>query len=421
MNENILLKRLKNRFLVLNMVSMLILVVVSFCAIYFLVSQNIQKEVNMNLDRFLQPMFKSQDKSDQSPKQPRMAPKGDDTRTFSVETDKYGNIVHVSTMFSGDNTLFESVAQQVLQLEHERGNAKFDDIWWQYKTKAMPNGNKCIALMDITSERRILIDLIIAFIIATVVLIAILFFVSKFFAIRSIRPIKEAWDKQKRFIADASHELKTPLAIINTNLDVVMSNPNHTIADESKWLGYIKEETRRMTKLTGDLLYLAKAGHGGELSSPEQIHLDKMLQSAILTMEAVAFEHNITVSITNAEPATVLADPSEIQQVIMILLDNAIKYTPPSGKIEVSLQKDTHNWVCLSMKNTGIGIPKDELPHIFDRFYRVDKARTGSDKSYGLGLSIAKAIIDNCGGRISVDSIQDEFTCFSVKLPIVKK
>ena len=170
-------------------------------------------------------------------------------------------------------------------------------------------------------------------------MLIVIYFLSRYFANRSIAPVREAFEKQeKQFIGDASHELKTPLAIINTNADVLLANQEDTIANQAKWLHYIKLETERMTGLTNDLLYLTQMDDSRSTMIHAKFNMSDAVESIILPMDAVIFEKNISLDY-NIEPnLTVHGNIEQIKQIILILLDNAVKYSGPKGAVNVTLQ-----------------------------------------------------------------------------------
>lgn len=227
--------------------------------------------------------------------------------------------------------------------------------------------------------------------------------------------MKEAFDKQKQFIADASHELKTPLTIINTNADVLLSNSDDTIHNQSKWLHYIKSETERMTSLTNDLLYLTEMDDSRSTMIYSKFNLSEAVENIILTMEAIIFEKRISLEYDIEPNLTVMGNSEQIKQVIMILLDNAVKYTNSKGSVTLSLKKQ-HNDMVLSVTNTGEGIAPEHLARIFDRFYRTNASRARKQGGYGLGLAIAKSIVEQHKGKIYAKSTVGESTTFYVHL-----
>ena len=228
-----------------------------------------------------------------------------------------------------------------------------------------------------------------------------------------VRPIAKNMEHQLQFIADASHELKTPLTILKSNLGVVLASREETVESQLEWLGYMEFGLDRMTNLTRQLLMLS------QLESP--VKCQKSLFNLADTVErAVGFLQVTDKKIQwdiKLEPMTIFQDEDKLSQVIMILLDNAVKYVEPGGTIAVRVTK-SRNQAKFSVTNTGPGIPPDKLPLIFERFYRGDESRNSEAGSYGLGLAIAKGIMTQLGGKIRAESIPDEKTTlsFTVKM-----
>jgi signal transduction histidine kinase len=210
--------------------------------------------------------------------------------------------------------------------------------------------------------------------------------------------------------------LKTPLAVINTNADVLLSNSEDTIHNQSKWLHRIKSETERMKTLTNDLLYLTEMDDSRASMIFTNFNVSESVESVILTMEAVMFENNISLNYEIEPNLTLHGNSEQIKQVVMILLDNAIKYTNAKGSISLTFKK-RHNDIRLKVTNTGEGISPEHLERIFDRFYRADASRSRKQGGYGLGLAIAKSIVEQHKGKIYAKSVLNETTSFYVQLP----
>ena len=226
-------------------------------------------------------------------------------------------------------------------------------------------------------------------------------------------PVEKSWKQQKQLVADMSHELKTPLTVISANTDIVLANRDSTVAEQEKWLVYIRQETERMTKLINEMLYLAKHDDGRAEEEAVPFDLSEAAESCTLPFESVCFENGVRFY-TEIQPGlNMLGSPSAIKQVMMILLDNAVKYAGENGFVRFLLHADGDR-VSLSVNNTGECIPPELIPHIFERFYRLDESRARDKGGYGLGLSIAKSIVDRQGGRITVKSDAETgstFTC----------
>jgi signal transduction histidine kinase len=272
-----------------------------------------------------------------------------------------------------------------------------------------------IAYVDMSTQKQVLDRLILTFIAVSVGMFILIFFISSFLTERSIKPIKESYYKQKQFISDASHELKTPLAVIHTNVDVLLTN---TDEQNKKWLEYIKSEVERMGHLTNDLLYLTQMdGAEDHQMMKTTFNISERLEHILLGLEVVAFEKNISLIYDIAPDIEMHGNAEQVSQVMMILLDNAIKYTQTGGDISILLSKSTHH-INLSVTNSGDGISEEDLPYVFDRFYRADKVRSRESGSYGLGLSIAKTIVEQHNGKITCESKVGDQTNFTVRFKL---
>lgn len=237
-----------------------------------------------------------------------------------------------------------------------------------------------------------------------------------FLAGRAWIPIRNAWDKQQRFVADASHELRTPVSIIRAQTELLLRHPGHSIERESDNIAVILKESKRMGKLLEDLLTLARSDSNQLELQCSVLSLDSMLLDLTKQFRLLAVIKEIEIEVTLREPLQIWGDDSRIRQLLVILLDNALKYTPPHGKIEVTGKSSAHH-VSVVVSDTGGGIPKEELPYLFERFYRGDKSRSRNEGGTGLGLSIAKWIVDAHGGTIRVESKLGAGTRFELHFP----
>ncbi len=412
-------KKLRNRFLILNLVIISVTMLLAFASIYFITYNNVRSDILMELGRISDNDRRLNERPNQlQPDFDKFLPP-ERSVSFVITTDGQLNTKTVYSVLNIDEEFYESAKSSALSKNSNTGDFKLDGNYWTFMIKPYLGGYKIIFL-DITPRQGILTSLIYTFFIVGSIMLVFIFFISRFFANRAIKPVEESFDKQKQFIADASHELKTPLAVINTNVDVLLSNSEGTIHEQSKWLYYIKSEVERMSNLTKDLLYLTQLDHSDIKMIYTDFDLSEAVENVILTMEAVIFENNI--SFDNAiEPGLMIhGNCQQVQQVIMILLDNAIKYTNVKGSICIDLKKHYAN-AAISLTNTGAGISQEHIGKIFDRFYRADKSRTRESGGYGLGLSIAKTIVEQHGGQISVKSIINASTTFRVELPLISK
>lgn len=228
---------------------------------------------------------------------------------------------------------------------------------------------------------------------------------SKYLTSWLIKPVKESFDKQKQFIADASHELKTPLSVIVASSEAIDIDEKN-----SKWLKNIEYETNRMNLLISKLLSLAKSEQRKKVRLVNN-NLSKIVELSLLTFEGRAYEKDIKFNYDIEDNIFMLMDEDSIKELVEILLDNAIKHSKKKGTINLSLKKDGQ--IILLVENEGEAIPKGEEEKIFERFYRVDKARSRKDNRYGLGLAIAKNIVLLHKGKIKASSM-DGITTFQV-------
>ncbi len=281
------------------------------------------------------------------------------------------------------------------------------------------NGVTVYAVYDRTADVyriRSTIFVLLALYLCSMAIISILAYL---FSAKTTEPLKDAFDMQKDLIANASHELKTPLAIISANLAVMNAEKSSSIEDNEKWMESISGQVTRMNELVKDML---------ELSKLEQTTLNKDLvdfgmavESACLEIEAIAFEKGATLVTDIKKDLFVQGDKSSLERLIIILLDNALKYCGEKGKVGCRLQAENKK-LHLEVLNTGSIISEEDAKHVFDRFYRSDGARQNKEgNSFGLGLAIAQATVTAHDGTITCRGIEGKGTIFEVYLPLAKR
>jgi len=225
----------------------------------------------------------------------------------------------------------------------------------------------------------------------------------------------QAYQAQQRFVGDASHELRAPLTAIQANLELLERRPDMPPADRQEAVAEASREAHRLTRLVADLLTLARADAGSGLRR-QRVELDQVLLAVM--HQARHLVHGQQVSVGALEPIWVQGDPDRLQQLLLILVDNAIKYTPPGGQITLSLRRQDGRAV-MTVQDTGVGIAATDLSHVFERFYRADPARARDPGGSGLGLAIARWIVDQHGGEMTLHSTPGQGTTVTISLALV--
>jgi len=237
---------------------------------------------------------------------------------------------------------------------------------------------------------------------------------------RALRPIKTAMDSQRSFIADASHELRTPVAVVRTNAELlkrhIQARPSQKPERDAVALDDILSESERLGRMVDQMLTLAEADAGEREVSDSEVALHEVVEEAARSIKALAQVRGVTVDTRIEGIVEVRGDRARLHELLVVLLDNAVKYTDAGGRVEIAVRQ-VHKKATVTVSDSGQGIPADSLPHIFDRFYRVDKARSRESGGTGLGLAIARHIVDAHGGTMHIESAMGEGTKVTVELP----
>ncbi|KSU83159.1 His Kinase A (phospho-acceptor) domain-containing protein [Fictibacillus enclensis] len=272
-------------------------------------------------------------------------------------------------------------------------------------------------VLNIDPEVYMLKNLLKLIVACTLLGLAISILTGMFLAERSLIPIRAAWNRQSSFAADASHELRTPLSVIQTHLENVFRHPQHSVEQESVALYNSLKEVKRTNKLVADLLTLARTDSNEAMLLKEIFNLTELITDVVDQFSFIAETRNVNCSSTIESDIYFNGDKERIHQLLIILLDNALKYNVEDGSIFLICRKEHHD-ILLVVKDTGIGIQKEDLPLIFDRFYRGDKSRSREEGGTGLGLSIAKWIVEEHKGSIKAESRPGKGTEIQVRLPV---
>lgn len=254
---------------------------------------------------------------------------------------------------------------------------------------------------------------------ASLGILAVIFVASMVLSKRAVAPVDRAWRRQRQFIADASHELKTPLTVILANNVLLRESSEKTVASQMKWIDSTDTEAHLMQGLVDDMLYLAKVEDDAADIVNDRVDMGEVAEGVALTFESVAFDRGLELESHIASGAFVMGQRDRLVRMLATLVDNACKYAGAGGTVDVDLAVKGGQCV-VRVRNTGAPIAAEDLPHLFDRFYRADKARTSGKGGYGLGLSIAQTIARDHGGDISAASSASGGTVFTVTLPLAK-
>jgi len=238
-----------------------------------------------------------------------------------------------------------------------------------------------------------------------------------FLAERTLSPIRVAFDRQRQFIADASHELRTPLTLIRSSAEMVTQTAANLEAEDAELLEDVISEVDRMSRLVSDLLTLARVDNSQIDLKEAPVDISQVARDAHADVQPLASKKDLSSNLSAGEPEIVAGDDLRLRQLLLILLDNAIKYTPAGGEVRTEVVRQNGH-VAVTVSDSGPGIPESAIPHVFERFYRADGARTHEGGGAGLGLSIADWIVRAHGGKIQIKNRPQGGTCVTVVLPL---
>ncbi len=330
-----------------------------------------------------------------------------DSIIYAVRLDENNNIIEIINHTPDDvnEEKIRKIAETIIKEKNHEEIKISDLIFDNYSYMFLKNG-KSLIIMDDTNAKDIFIHSLTTSLIIFAILELIIIYISKKLTSWIIKPVIETFNKQKQFIADASHELKTPLSVIIASSEALENNPK-----EKKWLKNIKSESERMNNLITDLLEMAKSENGLKEQYVVE-NLSKAVERGVLTFESLIFEKNIKLDYDIQKNIILSCNANQIKQLVSILIDNSIKHSSQKGEIIIKLKKEKGN-IIFSVTNKGKEIPKEEREKIFERFYRADESRNRNNNRYGLGLAIAKNIVTNHNGIIQVNC-EKGYTTFKV-------
>lgn len=389
-----MIPKLRRKFILINMVLVTVMLLVIFSLVVGFTAGELERQSQQTLQAVaVMPM---------GTREPVRQP------WFSIEMRSGGWLITGSEVFDlEDETFLQTVA--ALATEQEGVLPDYD---LRYLRSQTPRGEKLVFL-DMTAEQETLQTLVEVSIAIGVVAFVLFWIISLFLARWAVKPVEQAWNQQRQFVADASHELKTPLTVILTNLELLQDCPAE---EKGRFLQSIQTTARQMRGLVEGLLDLARADNGTAKMEFTELDFSRMVESGLLPFEPVYFEAGLSLESRIQEGVQVRGSVSHLHQVLDILLDNACKYADPNTPVRVQLISQGKQ-AMLTVASIGTPLTRQEQKDIFKRFYRCDQARA-MDGSYGLGLSIAQTIVGQHAGRIWADS-QNGWNVFYVQLPIL--
>ncbi len=399
-----MLKQLKIKFIINNILlaGIVLLLIFSFLCIviYFGEEIKITAELNNNIKASISSLPTLPDEPHES-----------DTRvynmSFTVLINKSGDIVSKTEIDITPSELRDSV-DIALQAENARGNILSAGLSFM-KTETREGTLISFVSREHLNER--IRESITQLSLTMLISLLLFLYISKRAADMAIEPIEKAWEQQKQFLADASHDLKTPLTVILANNNIISAHKEESVASQMKWIESTSEEAGRMSDLINKMLELAKGEASKEELSFGEVDISELVEKSILQFEVVAFEKNLKIESGIQPNIIVKTHAMTFSKILEILFDNAIKYSDDNGSISIALYQSSKK-VYFTINNKGEYIKENELSHIFERFYRTNKEREVG--GHGLGLSLARKKCEMLGHKISVESNEEEGTTFTI-------
>lgn len=327
---------------------------------------------------------------------------------------KYFKTSYAHDSFSSSQT--NNILSEVVAKDDIAARIRVDDHYYKYQKQKINGERIKIVVLDVTTGMQHLRST--AFTLITIALVSLIFvyFVSKLITELSVQPIEEMFKRQGEFFSDISHELRTPLTAAITNLAVIQANKAETVQSQEKWVGFLKDQLDRLVNLVNEMLYLEDIGSGIHNETNERINFSELVEQQIKGLSAYINEKGLGLNVCIQKEVYYHGELEALTRLVSVLVDNAIKYTPEGGSISLKLAKAERR-VYLTVENSGEGIEPEDLDRVFDRFYRVRKSRSRNEGGQGLGLAIAKSVVEKYGGTIRITSTIGTNTVFSVELP----
>ena len=412
-------KQLQKRFIAISMLSLFIVLLLVFAVVNGINLSNLNKRYDSVIDmlaenegQFPADIHINQGK-DKKPDENISEETPFETRYFDVRADSGKKITEIKTghIAAVTSDVAAAYAQEVLNGGAERG---YVDIY-RFRMVAQDDGSYLIIFVDARNAIDTAEDFLLNSILVALVSLAALFVVVWLLSRRAVRPFVENVERQKKFITDAAHELRTPLAIISSDNDVI-----EMTTEKSEWTESIRNQVHRMDHLIKDLIMMSRMEEAQKNIGFIEVNVSRITEEKMQDLRVLAEQRQVSVQKDLQPDVLCMGDEKNLSRVVEILLDNALKYVNKGGEIALSLKSEGKK-VCFAIENTCDEVPEGDLRRLFDRFYRADKARThetGKKGGYGIGLSMADAIIRQHRGKIRADRVQTGRIRFSFELPV---
>ncbi|PQZ55236.1 two-component sensor histidine kinase [Bacillus sp. MYb209] len=411
MKKGSMFQKTRIRLTILNSLVFILLIGVLGSIIYAYTYKRTYNEVNRSIEKTVQYRERLDDKIPRR-KFMEKIPVGDPR---VVQLTWIGKTVEVDV----DNRKLRPTFEEHLEKFYPKKLESVQDIEVQgkyFRTFSFQKDGKIVQIVrDTTAEEEMLNTLFLILVIGCSIGSLCAIGIGFFLAGRALIPIQNSWEKQQQFVSDASHELRTPLAVIQSKTDVLFQSPSATIEEKAMDISTISKECRRLSKLVANLLLLARSDSNQIEMDKKTFELDKLLEEIIDPYKEIASYQEKEMLLKVERDISFIGDRERIHQLMVILLDNAMKYTNEGGHIQINCMQ-TSSSIRIQVKDNGIGVKEGDIPKLFDRFYQGDKARSPSEGA-GLGLSIANWIVEKHYGKISAESKWGEGTCFEVIFP----
>lgn len=412
-----MIRKLKIKFVAINMFLVFLVFCITFYIIFSFYSKTLEsrnlRELENIIDMSISDFVRMSETDTSEARSIQFTP------LFIATVDpKDGNIISLikSNVSIDDDDLNHAVQTAV---NNKTNSGEIKSLNLRFLKKANPESIK-ISFMDISRETASKASLLLVLFFTLCFALLAFLLISIILSSIALKPVATTWNAQKQFIADASHELKTPLTVLLANMDILENNSQDTIKNQEKWINGSKQVALNMKNLIEEMLFLAKSDAGKINLSLEKVDVSDTLVSKILSMEAIAYEKNISMDYDDIEENLFTkADEKQLSQIFAILIDNALKYSYENTTINYHLKKEQDK-IKFAINNKGDIISKEDSKYIFERFYRVDKSRSREKGGYGLGLSIAKKIADENKIRIWVESDNENSTTFYLSMAAIK-